>query len=234
MAETTTPPSSGGFFHDTFMFRLFRAFMSSPELDGQSSWSSTLSGIHEDERFRYHRLNVQLASLIELDDVAAMGSLLSFVEAHLDPERLLAIVRAIWAASFFFELHSLPPYQDGSYACHGIISCYRPRAHALIEHIIGEYPTTSIVTSDGHVLGTLWQMRRCHGCNFTRMDVHLEVQHEWEPIAIYLQYTNLQRNLISSCPHPLSWFIYQQRILDPAQTPLNAATQTRCVCTKCP
>ena len=82
----------------------------------------------------------------ELEDLAA-----TFLRGY----DFASITQALFAASFFFELHRKPVAKKTSVVCSGSIRSRSPDTRALVERILQEYPAASFTTEDGTSLGYL-------------------------------------------------------------------------------
>ncbi|KAI9727191.1 MAG: hypothetical protein M1834_008499 [Cirrosporium novae-zelandiae] len=207
-------PLIRGIFHDGFIPRLFRAWKWSPSMDGQISWNDHVNRLDEIMRNNHFRLNSALQGEEPgLDDVDRMEELRHSVTHYLfTHDDLYAVVRALWATAFYFELDDLPLFSRGTYRCYGSILSRSPDSHALINEMIRSFPAARFVTDDKITLGILNYQDGCETCGYFRKHVVFDIQHLDEDISIYLTLNNLFSRRISGFPHPISWFVQQQML----------------------
>jgi hypothetical protein len=110
--------------NDRFFVRLFRNYMQS--LDGEYAWKRFYNSLPQKVRHRFHRLNVRFKGAEPcLDDADSMPALKSQVpEAICGMENdIRAVLDAMLATIFYFELDGPPAFLDGLFQATGYIYC---------------------------------------------------------------------------------------------------------------
>ena len=114
----------GAWWKFRFPFRCFKSFMRS--LHGEAAWTRFFNSLPLASRPRYHRLNIQLTGPEpSLDDATKIPQLKASVSRTIDTDKetIIAVVDAIIASMFYFELDSLPEINSKGYSCSGFIFC---------------------------------------------------------------------------------------------------------------
>ncbi|CAN9454398.1 unnamed protein product [Alternaria alternata] len=93
-------------FRDRFFPRLFRLF--NAVLNAQSGWDDHVNRVPRAERHEYFRINIALRQEPPLDDVGKMPELEDLAADFLHGHDFSNLTRALFAASFFFELRRKP------------------------------------------------------------------------------------------------------------------------------
>ncbi|KAF7445907.1 Patatin domain containing protein [Pyrenophora tritici-repentis] len=191
-------------FRDRFFPRLFRLF--NAMLNAQGGWADHLNRVPRDERHKYFRINIALSREPALDDVSKMPELEDLAATFLRGYDFASITQALFAASFFFELHRKPIAKRTSVVCSGFIRSRSPDTRALVERILQEYPAASFTTEDGTSLGYVGGPSLCAICGLYCKVVNLKVHHVDQNISIYLQFNRLGQHRISGFPQSMTQF----------------------------
>jgi hypothetical protein len=211
--------------HDGYLSRAYRAFMSSPSLDGQTSWLDLLNGLDDEERENYHRLNLSFDDAEpELDDASCMPDirqkvLAQYVESHKRKN-------ALWASRFFFEICEKPQYYCGYYRCSGTILCIFRDARPLVSVITRAYQKASFVLQQNKIFPTLAASACCKSCGMFWLPVSFETTQLYQSIEIALVLDDAHSCHISGFPHPLQWFVDQQK--NPISSEIKAVNKCSC------
>lgn len=139
-----------------------------------------------------------------------MPELEKLADIFLSSYDLSSITRALFAASFFFELHCKPISRGGSYVCHGTIRCRSPDTRALIRRVLAEYPNASFITEDGISLGDINEQGLCVTCGLYYKAVNFKVCHCDQTTSISLRFNKLSLHKISGFPQSMSHFASRQ------------------------
>lgn len=192
-----------------FILRLIRSWAESQ--CGQNHWNDHQNRLPEETRGKYFRINMPLDKEPDLDEVEKMPELRQLASSFLSTYDFLSITRAIFSASFFFELDQVPRYRD-QYICTGSIRCRSPDRRALIARILQEYPAAAF-TTDQHVsLGYINERNLCMSCGLYRKAVSFSVYHPSQVVRIYLRFNRLHKQVISGFPQTVSWFVERQKL----------------------
>ncbi|RYO29295.1 hypothetical protein AA0113_g12076 [Alternaria arborescens] len=189
-------------FRDRFFPRLFRLF--NAVLNAQSGWDDHVNRVPRAERHRYFRINIALRQEPPLDDVGKMPELEDLAADFLRGHDFSSLTRALFAASFFFELRRKPVAKRNPVVCSGSIRSRSPDTRALVERILQEYPAASFTTEDGTSLGHVGGPSLCAACGRYRKDVDLKVHHLDQRTSIYLQFNRLSQHRISGFPQSMT------------------------------
>ncbi|CAN9376446.1 unnamed protein product [Alternaria alternata] len=189
-------------FRDRFFPRLFRLF--NAVLNAQSSWDDHVNRVPRAERHKYFRINIALSQEPPLDDVGKMPELEDLAADFLRGHDFSSLTRALFAASFFFELRRKPVAKRNPVVCSGSIRSRSPDTRALVERILQEYPAASFTTEDGTSLGHVGGPSLCAACGRYRKDVDLKVHHLDQRTSIYLQFNRLSQHRISGFPQSIT------------------------------
>jgi hypothetical protein len=195
-------------FRDRFFPRLFRLF--NAILSAQENWNDHLNRTDEEERHKYFRINIDLDEEPLLDDVCKIPEMERLATSFLKKYDFSGITRALFAASFFFELHRRPLGGRSPYLCHGSIRCRSPDTCALIKRISDEYPAASFVVADGVNLGCIDKNSICVTCGLYCKVVAFKVYHLDQKISICLKFDRLHQHKISGFPQTMSQFVKKQ------------------------
>lgn len=107
-----------------FYERLFRNSMQG--LDGERSWKRFYNNLPPNVRSRFHRLNLRFKGAEpRLDDASSIPALTSQVPEAIcsSYNDITAVIDALVATMFYFELDGLPAFGDGQYQGTGYIFC---------------------------------------------------------------------------------------------------------------
>ncbi|KAK5081435.1 hypothetical protein LTR24_008241 [Lithohypha guttulata] len=203
------PGGRRGFWYDSFMPRIIRAFLSSPCLHGQNSWISLLNRVDKAAQVDFFRLNLEFEEEEPaLDDVAQIPwlcELTTNTTLNLIPYR-----NAIWASAFLFELIEQPLLSRSLYTCEGVIYCSFQDARPLLQAIRRAY-TGPHIALDAKVLSRLGSDDDCcSGCGFFQSRVKFEVRHLDVTVDLSIAFEKETRRHISSFPNTVQWFVDKQ------------------------
>jgi hypothetical protein len=220
-------------FRDRFFLRLARLF--NAILSAQSSWDDHMNRVRTDEKHRYFRINMALEREPALDDVGDIEAMEKLARTFLKSYDLSSITQALFAVSFFFELHHKPLQNRRHRTCHGFIRCRSPDTRALIKRILVEYPAAYFTMEDGTNLGLLDNRALCKTCGLYCQFVAFEVCQLDHSISIFLKFDHLSKHRISGFPGTMSQFSTRQ-LLDaefgrPDHRVSNYATSCGCTFT---
>ena len=198
-----------GFWFNSCMPRIVRAFLSSPCLHGQNSWTSLLNRVDEVSRDDFFRLNLEFEGAEPaLDDVAQIPWLCDLTmtcAVDLTPYR-----NAIWASAFFYELVERPTLLRGYYTCHGIIYCGFQDARPLLQAIRRAYPGTKVMLDDKVLSNFGCDGDHCASCGFFHQRIEFEVRHLDTTVNLTLAFTKEMRRHCSSFPNTIQWIMDKQ------------------------
>lgn len=201
-------------------------------LDGQAAWRDLWNRLDEQSRNNYFRMNVALSSTAPaMDDVDRMNELRSYVHAqpNSDDERQ-RIIYALLAATFYFELNSIPTFYCGRYFCHGTIRC-RLKGVA-IQQVLGRLHGSGLAfMTEQETLGYYAPSKDfCQSCYRYRKQVRFVVRQVSETVNLHLQSTRQGKRSISAFPATMQWFLDQQHL----ETHFGSATHGRAsACAQC-
>ncbi|KZM24115.1 metabolic process [Ascochyta rabiei] len=162
-----------------------------PDLAVSSGWNNHLNRVHKDERHKYFRINIALDREPPLDDVSKIPELEDLAATFLWGYDFSSITQALFAGSFFFELHRKPVAKGASVICSGSIRCRSPDTRALIERILQEYPEASFTMKDGPSLGYIGGSSLCATCGHYRKVVNFKIYHVDQSVSIQVQFNRL-------------------------------------------
>jgi hypothetical protein len=195
-------------FRDRFFARLARLF--NAVLSAQGSWDDHMNRTKPSDKHKYFRINIALDKEPPLDDVGGIPEMENSARTFLKAYDLSNITQALFAASFFFELHSKPSTGRRSCRCHGTIRCRSPDTRALIKRIFEEYPAASFTTEDGTNLGFMNNRALCATCGLYCQAVTFKVCHFNHSMSIFLKFNRLSQHRISGFPDAMSQFSRRQ------------------------
>ena len=198
-----------GFWVDGFLLRILRAFLSSPSLDGESSWSALLNRLDDSGREKFFRLTFEFEGpAAPLDDAARIPLLKQMADnSRLNLDQL---TRALWASRFFFELVSEPEYLQGHYVCRGVVLCRFHDVRPLVGAICRAY-TSPRVTMDNLMLFSLMKDDGfCKKCGYFEKDITFQVRQLNDVIGLSLTFDKAKRSHLASFPKPVEWFLQRQ------------------------
>ncbi|RII05132.1 Heterokaryon incompatibility [Alternaria sp. MG1] len=148
-------------FRDRFFPRLFRLF--NAMLNAQGGWDDHLNRVPRGERHKYIRINIALNMEPELDDVSKMPELEDLAATFLRGYDFASITQALFAASFFFELHR-KPVAKGTHADPELLCLCLPEEangvkYTALSHRWGNDPPSKdnprYCTTDGNIAARL-------------------------------------------------------------------------------
>ena len=210
-ARSPKAPHFRHVFNDGFIPRLCRSFMSS--LDGERVWRDLQNRLDENTRADYFRFNIAIhEEETRIDDVEQMEMLKNYVQLqpHGQADRV-KMASALLAASFYFELETVPILEAGHYTCLGFIRC-RNDGKAVIDSMTDLYGSRIEICTDTSILGTLDHKNVCNVCHLYRKRIVFFVRHLKDVVTISLKYNVSTRRKISGFPHNMLWFIQQQEL----------------------
>ena len=198
-----------GTWSDGFAFRILRAFLSSPAMNAENSWTALSNRLPDDIKERFHRLTHEFADgLPELDDTLKIPQLIQQVsESHLDLDEEK---RKLWASRFFFELESSPQRVRDYFICHGTILCRFRDSRSLLDAVSRYCDFPRIVVENKILTALLDESCVCKGCGYFRKPVTFEVPLLNHLVAMSLEFTPDKRSFLASFPKPMQWFVDRQ------------------------
>lgn len=198
-----------GFWWNRFMPRIVRAFLSSPCLHGQNSWTALLNRLDPGTRDDFFRPNLEFdGEEPALDDVTQVPWLCDLAGAY--TLKLEAYRDPIWASAFLYELVEPPTFDHGHYTCQGIIYCSFADARPLLHAIRRAYTRPEIML-DSKTLSRLdVDDVYCPGCDFFQLRTSFEVRHLDANIDLRIAFQDGARRHISTFPNTMQWIVDQQ------------------------
>ncbi|BCR99929.1 patatin-like phospholipase family protein [Aspergillus luchuensis] len=164
---------------DKAPFRLWRAYNSSPCMDGVEAFKEGLNHVVHPLRAHIFRLDHALADLPRLNDVMRVADLAK--EPYTVPDEL---VRAVLTTCFFFELDEGSMRAQGQYLCRGSVLCARREPRRILERVLVEFSVAELQTGRGEHLGRLDDDDGCMVCGYYREQVRFHVASLDEEISI--------------------------------------------------
>ncbi|KAI3037602.1 hypothetical protein CBS147353_11921 [Aspergillus niger] len=164
---------------DKAPFRLWRAYNSSPCMDGVEAFKEGLNHVVHPLRAHIFRLDHALADLPRLNDVMRVADLAK--EPYTVPDEL---VRAVLTTCFFFELDEGSMRTQGQYLCRGSVLCARREPRRILERVLVEFSVAELQTGRGEHLGRLDDDDGCMVCGYYREQVRFHVASLDEEISI--------------------------------------------------
>ncbi|KAJ5642529.1 hypothetical protein N7490_006529 [Penicillium lividum] len=191
-----SPPGSLDVIREGALFRLFRATMSSPSMDGEQGFYEALNYIPNHLKPDVFRLNHAInGPLPQLDDINQLRKM-----SQLDFTVSDSLVRALLASAFFFfELDETPVPSHGVFHCQGSILCSRSKAGDILERVLVEFPGARFQAASGHYLGRVDQNDCCQYCGHYRKRVKFSVNSLEEMISIEIA-TNAHSQRVGGFP----------------------------------
>ncbi|PYH50940.1 FabD/lysophospholipase-like protein [Aspergillus niger CBS 101883] len=206
-AEEGTDPAQHGCssLQDKAPFRLWRAYNSSPCMDGVEAFKEELNHVPHPLRTRIFRLDHALADLPRLDDVMRAAELAK--KLYTVPDEL---VRAVLATCFFFELDEGPTRTQGQYLCRGSVLCARREPRRILERVLVEFPGPELQTGRGEHLGRSDDDDGCIVCGYYRKKVRFHVASLDEELSIMFKGSSGQQP-IGGFPATVRQFLHLQQ-----------------------
>lgn len=213
---------------DRFFVRLFRIF--DAMIDAQSSWLEHINRKTDEERKKYYRVNMLLDQIPELDDANDIPKMKHSSSLFLEQFDFQPLLRALFAASFFFQLQDLPRSEPGraKLRCLGTIRCRSPLGHAFLHRILDEYPAAHFVRDKGQTLGDVSSDDLCRVCGKYCKDVSFNVRDVGRPLDIYLQFSKSCGHRISGFPQSIWSLVNKQSLEAHFGRSHHGAPQKRC------
>ena len=205
-------PNSRHIILDGFVPRLWRSWISS--LDGEATWRNLWNSLDETARAYYFRTNVYLPhNALAIDDVGCMDQLRDCVhtQPHNDRFRQVAAF-ALLVACFYFELTSLPLFQNGKVYCKGAIRC-RLRGPVICQALDRVHPSVLVFLAENEIIGYYkGDNDLCPICRRYQKEVEFTIRHINEPMTIFFQSVLQGKRRISGFPQTMQWFQEQQHL----------------------
>lgn len=185
-------------------------------LDGERAWRDLANRLDDKSKPNYFRLNVPFSGEEpRLDDVERVEELRRSVHLQPDgPKDRTGIAFALLVTSFFFELDTIPIFEEGRYFCQGVIRC-RNNPRSVTRSLNKLFGTHLEFTTSTVSLGLLSVDDVCGTCQLYQRRVRFYVRHLEETVNIYLKANNLERRKLSGFPHDMAWFVSRQRLSMP-------------------
>ena len=184
-------PKSSHIILDGFVPRLWRSWLSS--LDGEAIWRSLWNNLDEVARAYYFRTNVYLPhDALAIDDVGCMDQLRDCVhtQPHNNHFRQIAAF-ALLVACFYFELTSLPLFQNRKVYCKGAIRC-RLKGPVTYQALDRVHRSELVFLAENEVIGYYkGDNDLCSVCHRYQKKVKFTIRHVNEPMTISFK-SNLQ------------------------------------------
>ncbi|THC89924.1 hypothetical protein EYZ11_010621 [Aspergillus tanneri] len=193
-----------------FAFRVYDFFMAS--MDAKEAWKKFLGQLDEATKRNYHRLDVTFPSqeprLNSAGEVRWMTSLVD-KEARIQvPPALTSLL----LASLFFELSSVPQWEDGFYHCIGTIRC-RVRGNIFVDALTKLHPHASAFILGEETLGiSPYSDAVCEMCRRYCVPVRFAVKELHSRITLSLRLDGEQAQPLGGFPLSLCWFLEQQEL----------------------
>lgn len=208
---STDAGAERGLLRDGFIPRVFRGFMSSPFVDGDSGWLSVIESLSAEEKRRHYRLSFQfIGDAPMLDDAPAMPLLES--QASVCPQDHLGLVRRLWASRFFIEFQSEPVYCLGEYQCRAKILFQGEDIRSLITLICQKHRFPQIKVGN-RVATRLHQYDGvCVACGGFQQQLEFRVRRLDESISLVLAYDSTLTVPLPGHGESAKWFLKRQKL----------------------
>ena len=198
-------------FNDGFIPRLCRSFMST--LDGERAWRDLTNRLDDNVKADYFRFNIPISvEETSIENPNHMNDLRKYV--HLLPHGLkdrINAASALLVASFYFELQTIPNFENGSYACQGTIRC-RNNCDQVLKFFATHYSAQSEFLINASFLGQLSSSDICTNCHKYAKKINFYVKQLEDVVTIKLKLNAHERRKISGFPRSMLWFIKQQKL----------------------
>ena len=196
---------SRGILHYGAPLRLWRAYKSSPCMDGVQAYKEGLNQVPYFMRSKKFRLDYTLEDLPRLDDVGKLSQLATLPYNVSDE-----LVRAVLATTFFFELDELPEKANGQFHCRGSILCARQNAREIMARVLVEFPGARFQTSHEYHLGRVDDDKGCISCSYYRKTVTFAVPSLDEEVSIRIANASYQCD-VGGFPSTMQQFLDKQQ-----------------------
>jgi hypothetical protein len=198
-----------GILLDGFLPRILRAFLSSPSLDAENSWTALSNRLPHLVKDRFTRLTVEFTDeLPQLDNASQIPRLMQIAsESPLDLDRQK---RKLWASRFFFELQSRPEKVRDYYVCRGTVLCRFSDSRSLLAAIRRYCARPLIVLENKALIRLTDENCLCQRCGNFRREVIFEVPQLGHQVAMSLEFGGTKRNYLASFPKSIEWFVARQ------------------------
>lgn len=200
-----------GLLWDGFISRVFRGFMASPFVDGDSGWLSLIENLSAEEKQRYFRLSLQfIGDAPMLDDASAMPLLES--QATICLQDHSDLVRRLWASRFFVEFQTEPVYCFGEYQCRAKILFRGEDIRALVALICQKH-SFPVIKVGNRVASRLYQHDGvCVTCGRFHQPLDFRVRRLDESISIVLAYNATLTVPLPGHGKSAQWFLQRQML----------------------
>lgn len=118
---------------------------------------------------------------------------------------------ALLTASFYFELQSIPYFENGNYECHGTIRC-RNNFDEVLRFFETNYDKQLEFSVNANFLGFLSSSDICTICHMYSKTITFNVKQLEDTVTIKLKLNAHEKRKISGFPHNMLWFIKQQQL----------------------
>jgi hypothetical protein len=174
-----------------------------------------MNWLDDDKKESYFRFNVRVKDSNSIDDVGQMDILRR--EVHLQPKgasRQLEVASALLISSFYFELDTIPEYDNGYYRCEGSIRCRNSSLEVIkaLSRLFDSRPRLEFTKAESGLLGVLEEKDICSFCQRYSKGVCFYVRHPKDTVSISLRTGYLEDRELSGFPQSVAWFIEKQQL----------------------
>lgn len=201
-------------------------------LNNQSVFQSYICNQSKSKRDRCYRLDIEVDKFKAADDTTSLQDLRDQVQNHSKGRELRRqVVRNLLSSCFYFELESMPVFEDGVHICTGYIRI-RNNPDAVLSTLFEVFPSSCIEfrisepknerrytkgeygTSNTRLafVDRISKLGSCRKCNRFALQVSFKVRHITdEKISITLKASTDKGGLfegnISGFPNSIDWFV---------------------------
>ncbi|OJD23221.1 hypothetical protein ACJ73_05431 [Blastomyces percursus] len=194
---------------DGWLPRIYRSYMSS--FDGEETWNELQGELDDQTSKNYFRLNYSFTGARpSIVDISAMENISRSIQKNPPAaDKMEEALLTLLASSLFFELDSIPEFQNGFFRCVGTIRCYGP-TRPIIRSLLALRPAHHEFYKDDINLG-LYLSEDDICVEFQRycQPVRFSVRHLQEKITMTLR-SDGTALLLNGFPNATQWYIDEQ------------------------
>ncbi|EDN03778.1 predicted protein [Histoplasma mississippiense (nom. inval.)] len=194
---------------DGWLPRIYRSYMSS--FDGEETWNELQGELDDQSRKNYFRFNHSFTGARpSIVDISAMENISQSIQKNpSEADKMEEALLTLLASSLFFELDSIPEFQNGFFLCVGTIRCYEP-ARLIIRALLALRPAHHEFYKDDINLGLyISEDDICVECQRYCGPVRFAVRHLEEKITMTLR-SDGTALLLNGSPNAIQWYIDEQ------------------------
>lgn len=198
-------------FNDGFISRLCRSFMSI--LNGKRAWKNLTNRLNDNIKTDYFRFNIFISPKETfIENPNHMNDLRKCVHLLFHGlENRINATSALLTANFYFELQTIPNFENGNYACHGIIRC-RNDCDQVLKFFEIYYSVQSEFLINASFFEQLSSSDICTNCHTYAKKTNFYVKQLEDIVTIKLKLNAHDRRKISEFSRSMLWFIKQQKL----------------------